>query len=484
MTETNSQWRWVVLVACFISTVGNSVFFYAFGTFVLYWIDAFSATTASVAAVASSGSAIAAMACPFGCFIVDKWGYRWTHVLGGIMMMMSFAASSLAQTLSQLFFTYSALGGLGCCFCMVSYVNAVSEHFHDQRPLAFALVTSAYGLGSFIFPLYFEMLIAEYNWRGAMLITSGFFGNMIACGLLLYPVRASPPFPILRCWKLKSKNSNTQRKSLAPLISEHGTDCYEAKITSSEDNISFGGNVQPNEKLVITSKDENDNFNFDKASSEKLSDDECYELGKNELTFFQIAKILFSGCTFYIVIAHNTILYMGYFIVLGLTTARASYDLNFTEEQAAQVVSTFGINAIFRILLGLLSKWKFVKSYYVYFSCFAIAGVLTLLSVFAKSFAMQIAYGVCCGALFAAITHYQVLVHEIYGAKFFNVAFGFLELMHGVGIVTGPIIGGILIDVTGSSVWTFIFAGSTILLATFLLPIGFALTGQIKKLNF
>ncbi|XP_039260995.2 monocarboxylate transporter 12-like isoform X1 [Styela clava] len=482
MTDSGSRWRWVVLIACFVSAICISIFYYAFGTFVLYWIDEFSATTASVAAVSSAGPAIASIASPFGCFCVEKLGYRWTHVIGGIMMMTAFATSSFAQTLSQLFFTYSILGGLGFCFCLTSYINAVIEHFLDEKALAFGLISSAFGIASFVFPLYFEALIEPYSWRGVMLITSGFFGNMIVSGLLFYPVDASPPLPSFSCRKQKQIDTRTSPSSL---ILE-GSNIYKDGLQTSITSILLANESRSTSIDATRRKHTDDILNNDQSQAIKNNKNDCSDLTHvdKKLSYFQVTKILASSWSFYLVVIHNTVLYMGIFIVLSLTTARASYDLNLTEEQAAQIVSTFGINAIFRILYGLLSRWKVVKTYNVYFSCFSLAGVLTLLSVFAKSFTMQIVYGLCWGAMLAGLTHYPVVVYEIFGSEFFNIAFGYLEVMHGIGVITGTIIGGILFDVTGSSVSTFIFAGLSLLVGSFIMPIGLWLTGQIKLLDF
>ncbi|XP_039260994.2 monocarboxylate transporter 12-B-like [Styela clava] len=483
MTDSGSGWRWVVLIACFVSAICISIFYYAFGTFVLYWIDEFSATTASVAAVSSSGAAIASIASPVGCFCVEKLGYRWTHVIGGILMMTAFTTSSFAQTLSQLFFTYSILGGLGCCFCITSYINAVVDHFRDQKALGFGLITSAFGIASFVFPLYFEALIGQYSWRGVMLITSGFFGNMIVGGLLLYPVDAYPSLPSFSCRKQKQIDTITTPSSL--ILEDNNTykDGQQTSITS----ILLANESRSTIPIdAMSHKHTNGIFNADQSQAIQDNKKNCCDLTNvdEKLSYYHVTKILICSWSFYLMVIHNTLLYVGIFVVLSLTTARASYDLNLTEEQAAQIVSTFGISAIFRILYGLLSRWKVVKTYNVYFSCFSFAGVLTLLSVFAKSFPMQIVYGLCWGAMLAGLTHYPVVVYEIFGSDFFNIAYGYLEVMHGIGAVTGPIIGGILFDVTGSSVWTFIFAGSSLLVGSFILPIGLWLTGQIKLLNF
>ncbi|XP_039260997.2 monocarboxylate transporter 12-like isoform X2 [Styela clava] len=419
---------------------------------------------------------------PFGCFCVEKLGYRWTHVIGGIMMMTAFATSSFAQTLSQLFFTYSILGGLGFCFCLTSYINAVIEHFLDEKALAFGLISSAFGIASFVFPLYFEALIEPYSWRGVMLITSGFFGNMIVSGLLFYPVDASPPLPSFSCRKQKQIDTRTSPSSL---ILE-GSNIYKDGLQTSITSILLANESRSTSIDATRRKHTDDILNNDQSQAIKNNKNDCSDLTHvdKKLSYFQVTKILASSWSFYLVVIHNTVLYMGIFIVLSLTTARASYDLNLTEEQAAQIVSTFGINAIFRILYGLLSRWKVVKTYNVYFSCFSLAGVLTLLSVFAKSFTMQIVYGLCWGAMLAGLTHYPVVVYEIFGSEFFNIAFGYLEVMHGIGVITGTIIGGILFDVTGSSVSTFIFAGLSLLVGSFIMPIGLWLTGQIKLLDF
>ncbi|XP_039255676.1 monocarboxylate transporter 5-like isoform X1 [Styela clava] len=521
MNRDQRKWRWVVLIACFFSTMANSTVFFAFGTFVLPWKDEFSASGAAIATVTSCGAALSSIGCPLGSFFVEKSGYRWTHVIGGVMMMISFICSAHVTTLLQMFFAYSILGGFGSSLCHVSYVNAVSEHFTDHQGLAFAIVTSGYGVGGLIFPLLFEVLIVKYTWRGAMIVVAGIFGNLLVCGLLLYPASATPPFPKSYFFDKKDKISDASNTSI-----EYSTACKEESSCSEMPNANPSIEVESNTHNIIQEHVSHPT-NAESQQDEQIKESMCEETGDNDnaklsnnvayfdknvehihsdtteistlvnivaekyeadfstkMSFLQISKTLLSLWSFYIMVLHNVTLYMGYYLVLGLTPLRASYDLDMSIEQASQLVAAFGINSLSRIFIGIIAEMKLIKCSVVYLSCFATAGALALFSLLAKTFTLQLIYCLLSASLFASLSHYHLLVYEVYDRQLFNTAFGYLEFMHGVGIASGPIIGGLLFDMSGSCVYSFAFAGISILFAVSILPIGLGITGQIKKLNF
>ncbi|XP_077975407.1 uncharacterized protein LOC120332491 isoform X2 [Styela clava] len=428
MNRDQRKWRWVVLIACFFSTMANSTVFFAFGTFVLPWKDEFSASGAAIATVTSCGAALSSIGCPLGSFFVEKSGYRWTHVIGGVMMMISFICSAHVTTLLQMFFAYSILGDKisDASNTSIEYSTACKEESScSEMPNANPSIE------------------VESN-------THNIIQEHVS-----HPTNA------------ESQQDEQIKESM----------CEE---TGDNDNAKLSNNVAYFDKNV-------EHIHSDTTEISTLVNivAEKYEADfSTKMSFLQISKTLLSLWSFYIMVLHNVTLYMGYYLVLGLTPLRASYDLDMSIEQASQLVAAFGINSLSRIFIGIIAEMKLIKCSVVYLSCFATAGALALFSLLAKTFTLQLIYCLLSASLFASLSHYHLLVYEVYDRQLFNTAFGYLEFMHGVGIASGPIIGGLLFDMSGSCVYSFAFAGISILFAVSILPIGLGITGQIKKLNF
>ena len=77
--------------------------------------------------------------------------------------------------------------GLGIGICLCAGVTVVAEHFDRYRGLAFGIVTSGAGLGTFIFPFLLEALNTTYGWRGTMLLMGGVLLHTCVFGSIMWP---------------------------------------------------------------------------------------------------------------------------------------------------------------------------------------------------------------------------------------------------------------------------------------------------------
>ncbi|CAH1784631.1 unnamed protein product, partial [Owenia fusiformis] len=91
----------------------------------------------------------------------------------------------------HLYITFGIItgGGLGIVFVPVTTI--INEYFTTKRTLAFGIVTSGFGVGTFLYPPLIDVLNKEYGWRGALLILSGIGLNICVCGALMHPFRTN-----------------------------------------------------------------------------------------------------------------------------------------------------------------------------------------------------------------------------------------------------------------------------------------------------
>ena len=66
----------------------------------------------------------------------------------------------------------------------------VGFYFEKRRALATGMAVCGSGIGAFVFAPMMKILIEEYGWKGALLITGGVTFNGVVCGMLFRPLEA------------------------------------------------------------------------------------------------------------------------------------------------------------------------------------------------------------------------------------------------------------------------------------------------------
>ncbi len=79
--------------------------------------------------------------------------------------------------------------GIGAGMAYTTGLVAVGQYFDRNRPIAFAVATSAGGIANMCFPWVSTYLLERVGWRGALMITSGLVGNVCVAAMVLRPVQ-------------------------------------------------------------------------------------------------------------------------------------------------------------------------------------------------------------------------------------------------------------------------------------------------------
>ncbi|XP_009875773.1 PREDICTED: monocarboxylate transporter 7-like, partial [Apaloderma vittatum] len=91
--------------------------------------------------------------------------------------------------------------GLGISFSWTPAISIVSHYFSKKRALANAIASAGECAFAFTFGPFFQWLISQYGWKGALLIIGGIQLNICVCGALMRPptsgclLEASPETP-------------------------------------------------------------------------------------------------------------------------------------------------------------------------------------------------------------------------------------------------------------------------------------------------
>src|SRR3954454_10766924 len=102
-------------------------------------------------------------------WFADRYGVRWTVIIGSVSIAIGLAISSLGQTW-QLYLGHGLfIGLLGNAGLNAPLYVYVSRWFDRRRGSALALIASGQYISGAIWPPVFDHTIAEYGWRQTML---------------------------------------------------------------------------------------------------------------------------------------------------------------------------------------------------------------------------------------------------------------------------------------------------------------------------
>jgi len=107
-------------------------------------------------------------------FLADRYGVRWTVIIGALSIAIGLAISSLGQTW-QLYLGHGLfIGLLGNSGLNAPLYVYVSRWFDRHRGSALALIASGQYVSGAIWPPIFDYTIGEYGWRNTMVMFAAF----------------------------------------------------------------------------------------------------------------------------------------------------------------------------------------------------------------------------------------------------------------------------------------------------------------------
>ncbi|TNN16130.1 Monocarboxylate transporter 12 isoform 1 [Schistosoma japonicum] len=181
-------WGWVVVVAAFFVHMITDGVIVSFGVLIESLIEEFQESLSATSWIGSFSYGVPALAAPLSSLLLNRFGCRITCMLGGLISGLGCFAGAFTNSIISMVLSFGILSGLGASLCITSALVVVSMYFDDRRATATGLSIAGTGVGALVFAPMVDMLLNIYTWRGAMLILSGFFLNMIVCGSLMRPV--------------------------------------------------------------------------------------------------------------------------------------------------------------------------------------------------------------------------------------------------------------------------------------------------------
>ena len=206
--------RWVQLalsVAVFIIISGPQ---YQWALFVKPMLAKFGAPLSEVQIVFSLVVVCMTFITPLAGYFHDRFNSRRLIGLGLMMSSISWILAAHATTLTQLYITYGAMGGLGAGIAFIGCTGFIQKCFPDKRGLATGILMSGYALG----PMLTTYFIANSVDSTGVDTTLQYFGiiHMIASLIVVAGIRS--PSEVVTSNNIKNSN-NTGVNSIVMLKS-------------------------------------------------------------------------------------------------------------------------------------------------------------------------------------------------------------------------------------------------------------------------
>jgi len=161
---------WVVVVAFLV--IGTTIFGirFSFGIFFKSIESEFDLTRTVTSGIFSVHMVLSPVFAILGGLASDRYGPRIVLFLMGLLTGLSLLLTSQANSMWQLFITYSLLLSMGSSAMFVVMMSTVSRWFDKKRGLALGIASSGVGLGIMVMAPFATFLISNFDWRMAFII--------------------------------------------------------------------------------------------------------------------------------------------------------------------------------------------------------------------------------------------------------------------------------------------------------------------------
>ncbi|ADJ15030.1 MFS transporter [Halalkalicoccus jeotgali] len=181
---------WVVVAACFLGSFVVFGLSYSFGVFFEPILAEFGRSR-GVTSVAFGVQSLMLYLGAVGIgVLVDRYGTRRMLAAGAVVLVFGLLATSRAQSLLVLVFTYGIVTGLGMSVLFVVSYATVPRWFDRRQGLAGGLASAGLGMGMVVVAPAADALIVRVGWRSALSILAA--GAVALLAVAIVAVRDEP----------------------------------------------------------------------------------------------------------------------------------------------------------------------------------------------------------------------------------------------------------------------------------------------------
>ncbi|XP_033217272.1 monocarboxylate transporter 9 isoform X2 [Belonocnema kinseyi] len=188
MVPPDGGWGWFVLIAAVMVNLLIPGAIKSFGVLFVEFLEVFETTPTEASWIPALCYFLYSSLGPLSSILSVKYSYRTVTLIGGTFAAVGMMLSFFATSIGYLYVSYGVLVGTGAGLAFPPTVYIVTSYFVRLRGLANGLCISGSAIGSIILPPLLRVLLEEYGYRGAVLITGAITLNVWASALLYDPV--------------------------------------------------------------------------------------------------------------------------------------------------------------------------------------------------------------------------------------------------------------------------------------------------------
>jgi MFS family permease len=201
---------WVVLAACFLTTMMASGTMMAFGVFINPLVDDMGWSHSAI----SFTYALSALVSGMGILVVGSfmhaYSLRFIFLLGALLHGFGIYMTSTVISIEGFYLWYGVVAALGRSTFFISTTTLVTRWFEYRRGMAMGLTMAGNGIGPFVFSPVVTWLIFRWDWQTAFVAISFTMTSVLVLAYFLmrnYPhdlglqpygarVSPAPPTPV------------------------------------------------------------------------------------------------------------------------------------------------------------------------------------------------------------------------------------------------------------------------------------------------
>uniref|UniRef100_A0A8C9KSU9 Major facilitator superfamily (MFS) profile domain-containing protein n=1 Tax=Serinus canaria TaxID=9135 RepID=A0A8C9KSU9_SERCA len=182
---------WVVVLSAFMVMGLTVAVLKTFGLFFVEIQQHFDELASTTSWITSVTIAVFHLGAPVASSLCVQYTHRTVVITGGLLAFSGMALGFFGLNMVWMYATTGFLQGLGISFSWTPSISIVSRYFSKKRPLANAIASAGECAFAFMFGPFFQWLISQYGWKGALLIIGGIQLNICVCGVLMRPLASS-----------------------------------------------------------------------------------------------------------------------------------------------------------------------------------------------------------------------------------------------------------------------------------------------------
>jgi MFS family permease len=176
---------WVILIACFLTTMMASGTMMAFGVFINPLADDMGWSHSAL----SFSYALSAIVSGVGVLAIGSYMHIYSLRLifvGGVLVHgLGIYMTSTANSIESFYLWYGVVAALGRSTFFISTTTLVTRWFEQRRGMAMGLMMAGNGIGPFVFSPVVTWLIVRWDWRTAFVAISFIMTGILVMAYLL-----------------------------------------------------------------------------------------------------------------------------------------------------------------------------------------------------------------------------------------------------------------------------------------------------------